>query len=74
MAKKNVSEMTENSAETKENAVETTEMSFSKQAFVLSKTYKPHRDLLRVLLEDGKVYTKPEVNKMIDGYLKRSVK
>ncbi len=72
MAKK-TAETAENITETRENNIRTEEMSFSKQAFLSSKSYKPHRDLLEALLEYGKSYTKKEVNKMIDGYLKGSV-
>ena len=73
MAKKS-SDTVENIMETKENNIKTGEISFSKQAFLSSKSYKPHRDLIEALLESGKSYTKNEVNKMIDDYLKRSVK
>lgn len=33
-----------------------------------------HKDLCMVLLEDNKVYSLDEVDKMIDKYLKRKVK
>lgn len=87
MARKNIGETVESAVDTMESTKETevrvlggkdrimtTEISFSKQAFLLSKTYKPHKDLLETLLKDGKSYTKTEVNKLIDEYLKRSVK
>lgn len=81
MARKNVSEEKINAAETaenfseeKENTVETEELSFSKQAFLSSKSYKPHRDLLATILEKGKSYRKSEVNNLIDNYLKGKVK
>jgi len=73
MAKK-TTETTEKVTETKENSAETKEISFSKRAFLSSKSYKPHRDLIAALLETGKSYTKNEVNKLIDDYLTRSVK
>ncbi len=72
MAKK-TAETEESITETKENNVKTEEMSFSKRAFLSSKSYKLHRDLIEALLENGKSYTKKEVNKLIDDYLKRSV-
>ena len=72
MAKK-TDETEESITETKENNVKTEEMSFSKRAFLSSKSYKLHRDLIEALLENGKSYTKKEVNKLIDDYLKRSV-
>lgn len=78
MARKNVTETAESAAE-KENVTETAfadekELSFSKQAFISSKSYKPHRDLLETILESEKSYTKSEVNKLIDDYLKGKVK
>ncbi len=78
MARKNVTETTESVAE-KENVTETVvtdekELSFSKQAFISSKSYKHHRDLLETILESEKSYTKSEVNKLIDDYLKGKVK
>lgn len=73
MAKK-TAETAESITETKENNVKTEEMSFSKQAFLSSKTYKPHRDLLGTILENGKSYKKSEVNKLIDDYLKGKVR
>ena len=77
MARKIVEEK-ENIVETGNNVVredisETKELSFSKQAFLSSKTYKPHRDLLENILEDGKNYTKKEADKLIDNYLKGKV-
>ena len=59
MAKK-TAETAESITETKENNVKTEEMSFSKQAFLSSKTYKPHRDLLGTILENGKSYKRSE--------------
>jgi len=69
----------EKDVETAENAVEekgveTAELSFSKKAFLSSKTYKSHRDLLETVLENGRNYTKSEVNNLIDDYLKGKVK
>lgn len=47
---------------------------YSKRQFLSSEKYKKYRDLLSVLLEDNSFYGKLEVNKLIDDYLKRSVK
>lgn len=47
---------------------------YSKTRILSSDTYKRHRDLLKVLLADGKSYTKQEIKNLIDGYLKRRVK
>ena len=86
MARKKEIEVTENAVEEKENtakkdkddveenATQKYELSFSKQAFLSSKTYKPHRDLLGTILENGKSYRKSEVNKLIDDYLKGKVR
>lgn len=76
MTKKNTkaSETAETKVEGKEAVTETKELSFSKQAFLSSKGYKPHRDLIKTLLKDGQSYTKSEVNQMIDDYLKGEVK
>jgi hypothetical protein len=53
---------------------EKSEKKFSKKRIIASEIYKANRDLLNVLLDDGKEYTKTEVNKVIDGYLKKEVK
>lgn len=86
MARKKEIEINENIAAEKENTAETDEstvaekaapkyeLSFSKQAFLSSKTYKPHRDLLETILDNGKSYTKSEVNELIDNYLKGKVR
>ena len=49
MAKK-TAETEESITETKENNVKTEEMSFSKRAFLSSKSYKLHRYLIDALL------------------------
>ena len=79
MARKNVSEekvndVAENFSEEKANAADIKELSFSKQAFLSSKSYKSHRDLLETVLEKGNSYTTSEVNKLIDNYLKGKVR
>ena len=73
MAVKNAA-TSEKSVKPKEKSDETKELSFSKQAFLSSKSYKSQRDLLETVLEKGKSYTKSEVNKLIDDYLKGKVK
>ena len=72
MAVKNT-ETSEKTFKSKEKTDEKV-LSFSKQAFLSSKGYKPHRDLIEALLENGRSYTKSEVNKMLDDYLKGKVK
>lgn len=49
------------------------ENKYTKNRILTSETYKNKRDLLNVLLDDNKEYTKADVNKLIDGYLKRRV-
>ena len=49
-------------------------LTYSKRQFLNSEKYKKHRDLLNVLLENNKFYSKTEVEKMIDDYLKGKVK
>lgn len=49
-------------------------LTYSKRQFLSSEKYKKHRDLLNVLLEDNRFYSKSEVEKMIDKYLKGKVK
>ena len=48
------------------------EKTFLKESFIKSDSFKNKKDLLCVLLEDGKAYTKKEVCSIIDNYLKRS--
>lgn len=51
-----------------------TDITFSKEQLIKSSKYKHSIDLVSVLLEDGKRYSLEEVNKMIDKYMKGSVK
>ena len=51
-----------------------TSFTYSKRQFLESERYKKHRDLLNVLLDDNRFYSKSEVNKMIDNYLKGKVR
>ena len=57
----------------KERTEKQKEKSFTKEAYLKSKEYKPHRDLLNTLLKSGVKYTKKEVEKIIEGYLKKEV-
>lgn len=41
---------------------------FTKEQLVKSKTYMDRRDALTVLLEDGKEYSKDEVNEILNGF------
>lgn len=52
------------------NKKETTETMFTKEQFLNSKTYRQHRDLISVVLDGSKAYTKEEVNKIINKYKK----
>lgn len=50
------------------------DVKYPKRQFLKSEKFRKHRDLIDVLLEDGKFYSKSEVYKAIESYLKRSVK
>lgn len=43
---------------------------FAKDQILSSEEYANRRDLLSALLDDGKEYTKDEVNKLMNGFLK----
>lgn len=48
---------------------ETTEVvTFTKEQIMKSNTFKKHRDLLSVMLNDKKTYSKEQVNKMISKF------
>ncbi len=47
---------------------------FSKQSILISDKYRARRDLLNILLEDSKTYSIDDVDKIIDKFLKGSVK
>ena len=49
-------------------------LTYSKRQFLNSEKYKKHRDLINVLLENNKFYSKTEDNKLIDNYLKGKVR
>ncbi len=51
-------------AKTNKNADEVVSV-FTKEQFLKSKTYGKHRDLLTVLLNDNKTYSKEQVDNMI---------
>lgn len=46
---------------------------FTKDRIVASEKYVRYRDLLNVLLEDGKEYTDSEVQATIDGFLHKKI-
>lgn len=50
------------------------EVTFSKAQILKSNEYFGKVDLLNVLLEEEKKYTIKEVNKLIDGFMKKEVK
>lgn len=41
---------------------------FTKEQLIKSNSYMDRRDALTVLLEDGKEYSKDEVNEILDGF------
>ncbi len=43
--------------------------SYTKEQLLKSQKYKPHRDLLNALLNDGDTYTRAKVDALIDGYM-----
>lgn len=47
---------------------------FTKEQIVSSKRYGHKRDLVSVLLEEGKTYTLKEVDKLIESFMKKEVK
>lgn len=49
------------------------EAAFTKEQLVGSKRYANRRDLVSVLLEDGKTYTLTEVDALINKYMKGAV-
>lgn len=52
----------------------TNEVLFTKSQILKSKKYIHQTDLLNVILEEGKNYTIREVEKLIDGFMKKEVK
>lgn len=52
----------------------TKEKKFPKNSLVNSEKYKSKKVLLKVLLKDDENYSFEEVEKIIEGYLKRKVK
>lgn len=50
-----------------------TEVSYSKEQLLESKKYAARRDLLGVLLEDGKSYTEAQVQMVISDFMKGKV-
>lgn len=47
---------------------------YTKARLMASEAYKAYRDLLSVLLKDNESYTREEVSRLIDEYLKRGVR
>lgn len=50
------------------------EPTYTKDQVAVSKRYANRRDLVNVLLEDGKAYTLAEVDALIEKFLKGAVK
>lgn len=50
------------------------EPTYTKDQVVLSQRYANRRDLVSVLLEDGKTYTLAEVDALINMFMKGAVK
>ena len=56
-----------------ENSKKTAERLFSKEQVVNSGKFAGRRDLLETMLKDGKQYSVPEVEKMIERFMKGRV-
>ena len=50
-----------------------TESVYSKEQIIKSKKYADRRDILNVLLADGKEYTLDDVNTLLDAFMKGKV-
>lgn len=59
--------------EKKEEVVETGEVKFPKSAILESKRFLIYRDVLSAILEEDKEYTIPEVEKLLDTWMKGKV-
>ena len=58
--------------ETKE--VTKKESAHTKEQILQAKKYKDRKDVLNVLLANGKTYTLKEVDKLIESFMKKEVK
>lgn len=58
---------------TKNKVTVESEVRFTKEQLVESKTYADVRPLIRAILKDGEKYTKAEVEILLNNYLKRKV-
>lgn len=52
---------------------ETIKSVYSKEQIIKSKKYADRRDILNVLLADGKEYTLDDVNTLLDAFMKGKV-
>jgi glutamyl/glutaminyl-tRNA synthetase len=50
------------------------EIKFSKQDFIQSKKYKKYQDVLNALLDENKMYTVKDVEKILNNFLKKGVR
>lgn len=57
-------------AKKKEVTETVAEPTFTKKQFVDSRRFAKHRDIITVLLEDGKKYTIEEVEKIVSDFFK----
>lgn len=55
-------------------AAGTAESKYSKEQILASAKFAGRRDILDVLLADGKEYTIAEVNSVMNGWMKKGVK
>ena len=60
-------------AKKKTEYVEQKAVLFTKEQLLCSKKYTSRRDALRVILDDGKKYTKEDVDSLLDKFMKGKV-
>lgn len=60
-------------AKKKTEYVEQKSALFSKEQILCSQKYKNRRDALGVILTDGKMYTKEDVDSLLDKFMKGKV-
>lgn len=57
-----------------EKVQEITKLGYSKEQILKSKKYTNRKDILAIVLEDGKIYSHEEIEKEIDKFMKKEVK
>lgn len=57
-----------------EKVQEITKLGYSKEQILKSEKYANRKDILAIVLEDGKIYSHEEIEKEIDKFMKKEVK